>query len=131
VRGATSPKGGAGSRAIPAPRTGEVRRDGSLTLYDWELFQRGVPASDLSPAVTGLGNGDMYRQMAACYLDACGRTGEALPWFVDTLARDIVLAKVAAVARLLGAHADAVARVPGDGIMWLVEHVPAWVRCLR
>jgi hypothetical protein len=47
------------------------------------------------------------------------------------LVRDIALAKVAAVTRLLRAHADAVARVPGDAIMWLVERVPVWVQRLR
>jgi hypothetical protein len=81
--------------------------------------------------VAGLGGGDTYRQLAARYLDAWGQAGEALPWSVDTLARDIALAKVAAVTMLLRAHADMVARVPGDAITWLVEHVPSWVQSLR
>jgi hypothetical protein len=108
-----------------------VRRDGGLALYDWELFRRGVPASDLAPAIAGLGDGDRYRQIAARYLDAWGRAGEALPWSLDTLARDVALAKVAAVTMLLRAHADASARVPGDYITWLVASAPSWVQSLR
>ena len=52
-------------------------------------------------------------------------------WALDTLARDIALAKVAAVTMLLRAHADAVARVPDDYIMWLIERIPSWVQSLR
>jgi aminoglycoside phosphotransferase (APT) family kinase protein len=114
-----------------SPPNWGVRRDGSLALYDWELFRRGVPASDLAPAVAGLGAGDAYRQIAACYLDEWGRAGDTLPWSLDMLARDIALAKVAAVVMLLRAHADAVARIPGGYITWLVASVPSWIQSLR
>jgi hypothetical protein len=50
---------------------------------------------------------------------------------VDTLARDIALAKVAAVTLLLQAHVEAVARVPSDVLTWIVARVPAWVQRLR
>jgi aminoglycoside phosphotransferase (APT) family kinase protein len=114
-----------------SPPNWGVRRDGSIALYDWELFRRGVPASDLAPAVAGLGDGDTYRQLAARYMAAWDRAGEALPWSADTLARDIALAKVAAVTLLLRAHVDAVARLPSDVLTWLVAHVPGWVQRLR
>jgi aminoglycoside phosphotransferase (APT) family kinase protein len=114
-----------------SPPNWGVRRDGGLALYDWGLFRRGVPASDLAPAIPGLGDVDQYRQIAARYLDAWGGAGEVLPWSLDMLARDVALAKVAAVTMLLRAHADAVARVPTDYITWLVGRVPSWVQSLR
>jgi aminoglycoside phosphotransferase (APT) family kinase protein len=114
-----------------SPPNWGVCRDGGLALYDWELFRRGVPASDLAPAIAALGDGEQYRQIAARYLDAWGRAGEALPWSLDTLARDVALAKVAAVTMLLRAYADASARVPGDHITWLVASAPSWVQSLR
>ena len=113
-----------------SPPNWGVRGDGSLALYDWELFRRGVPAGDLAPTVPGLGDMDKFRQVAAGYLEEWGRSGEVLPWSLDELGRDIAVAKVATVAMLLRAHADNVARVPGDFVARLVEAVPPWVRSL-
>ena len=113
-----------------SPPNWGVRADGSLVLYDWELFRRGVPAGDLPPTVPGLGDADKFRQVAARYLEEWGRLGEDLPWSLDELARDIAVAKVANVAMLLAAYADKTARVPDDYAARLVEAVPPWLRSL-
>jgi aminoglycoside phosphotransferase (APT) family kinase protein len=107
-----------------------VRPDGTVALYDWELFRPGVPAADLAPAVPGLGRTDMFRRMAARYLAEWQRSGETLPWSLDALTRDIALAKLATVVMLLAAHAEGRARVPEDHVARLVEAVPQWLKAL-
>jgi hypothetical protein len=110
-----------------SPPNWGVRPDGTLALYDWELFRRGVPAGDLAPVVPGLGNPQMFRQIAAAYRAEWERSGEVLPWSLDALARDIALAKLATVVMLLAAHAEGRARVPEDHIARLLAAVPPWL----
>jgi aminoglycoside phosphotransferase (APT) family kinase protein len=111
-----------------SPPNWGVRPDGTVALYDWELFRPGVPASDLAPVVPGLGDPDEFRRVAADYLAECDRSGEPLPWTLDALTRDVALAKLATVVMLLAAHAEGRARIPEDHIAWLVAAVPSWLQ---
>lgn len=110
-----------------SPPNWGVRSDGSLALYDWELFRRGVPAGDLAPAVPGLPAPTHFRQMAAAYVAEWQRMDDTLPWSLEESARDIAVAKVATVAMLLSAYKDGTARVPDDFVERLVETVPPWL----
>jgi hypothetical protein len=110
-----------------SPPNWGLRADGSPALFDWELFRRGVPASDLAPAVPGLPAPEQFRLAAAAYLAAWRDMGEALPWSLDELARDVAVAKVATVVMLLSAHATNAARVPDHYIAWLLADVPPWL----
>jgi hypothetical protein len=114
----------------PSPPNWGVRGDGSAVLYDWELFRRGLPATDVAITVAGLGDTEKYRLAAGSYLEEWSRVGGGLPWTAETIARDIAVAKVGTVVMLLRAHADGAARVPAEHVAWLVEAVPGWVRSL-
>jgi hypothetical protein len=113
-----------------SPPNWGVRTDGSLALFDWELFRPGVPASDLAPAVPGLPMPEHFGRMAAAYVAEWQRKGDTLPWSPDELARDIAVAKVATVVMLLCAYQDGTARVPDDFVARLVEIVPPWLTSL-
>jgi aminoglycoside phosphotransferase (APT) family kinase protein len=107
-----------------------VRPDGTLALFDWELFRRGVPAGDLAPVVPGLGDADMFRLLATRYVDQWQRSGELLPWSLDALTRDIALAKLSTVVMLLAAYVQQRARVPDAHVARLVTAVPPWLNAL-
>jgi len=113
-----------------SPPNWGLRHNGELVLYDWELFRRGLPASDLAPTVPGLGDPGKFRRAAALYLEEWRAMGDPLPWSLDALARDIALAKIGTVVMLLRASADGTARVPDDYVARLVEAVPPWLRGL-
>lgn len=112
-----------------APNWG-LRADGSLVLFDWELFRPGMPATDLAITVVGLGDRDKYAAAASAYLDVWAAWGESLPWTQAQLTRDIAIAKAETVIHLLSAHATSSARVPEQTITWLVETVPGWLHGL-
>jgi hypothetical protein len=111
----------------PNPLNWGLRADGSLVLFDWELFGPGTPASDLAVVIPGLGNIAHYATVANCYVDHWSCQPEALPWTNTQLARDIALAKIASVVRLLAAHADGSVRVGEALVAWLVDQAPAWI----
>ncbi len=113
-----------------SPPNWGVRRDGSVALYDWELFRRGVPAGDLATIVPGLGDTARFRLVAARYIEEWGQGTDPLPWTLDELARDIAVAKAATVVMLMRAYVDNLARVPDDYITRLVEAFPPWVHAL-
>ena len=107
-----------------------MRPDGTLVLYDWELFRRGVPAVDLAITVVGLGDRARYAALAACYVDEWRTVGRSLPWSAGDLTRDIALAKAASVVHLLAAYTEGRMR-PREGLIpWLVEAVPPWMQQL-
>ena len=103
------------------------RADGSPVLFDWELFGPGTPAIDLAIVIPGLGNAGQYAAVAESYVALWSQPSDRLPWTVEQLARDIALAKVASVVRLLAAHADGAARVGEALVTWLVDQAPAWL----
>ncbi len=110
-----------------SPPNWGARADGSLALFDWELFRPGLPASDLAPAVPGLAAPAAFQAMAGAYLEACARLRFEVPWSASELARDIVAAKAATVVMLLRAHVTGTARVPEEYVANLVATFPAWV----
>lgn len=113
----------------PNPTNWGVRANGTLVLYDWERFQRGIPATDLAITVAGLGDRGTYAELAAGYATAWP-SDEALPWSVETLARDIALAKVATVIEFICLYAEGAVR-PVDGLIpALRERVPPWIHAL-
>lgn len=114
----------------PSPPNWGLRADGSVVLFDWELFRPGVPASDLAPSVPGLGSVQGFRQAARGYLEACRALNVAVPWSEDELARDVAVAKVATVVLLLRESTNGEARVPAELVATLVERVPGWLRSL-
>jgi hypothetical protein len=107
-----------------------VRGDGTVVLYDWELFRRGVPATDPAITVPGLGDTAKYADAAACYLEEWSDIGGLLPWSHARLARDIALAKVEAVVSLLHAHATTAVHVPEATTAWLSDEAPARMESL-
>jgi hypothetical protein len=80
--------------------------------------------------VPGLGDAPAFREVAAAYRAEWGRSGEALPWSLEALARDVALAKLATVVMLLAANAEGRARVPEEHVVRLVAAVPAWLNTL-
>jgi aminoglycoside phosphotransferase (APT) family kinase protein len=114
----------------PNPSNWGVRRDGSLTLFDWELFRRGTPPVDLAIIVAGLGDVERYEQVAACYIDCRHDLNGAARWPPQRLARDIALAKVWSVAALLSRLDQGESRVPDTLRAYLAEHIPPWIRGL-
>jgi hypothetical protein len=111
-----------------SPPNWGVRGDGSLVLYDWELFRRGTPAGDLAPATPGLPDVAGFSGRAAAYVNAW--EDNDLPWSARDLALDAAVAKVQTVVMLLAAQASGTAEVPPETIAWLVDQVPAWLRSL-
>ncbi|HET7738367.1 MAG TPA: phosphotransferase [Tepidiformaceae bacterium] len=110
----------------PSPPNWGRRDDGSVALFDWELFRPGVPAHDLAPAVPGLARPPAFSAMALAYAAAAASQGITLPWTPGDLARDTVIAKIATVMVLLAAHARATARVPQDYVDDVVRRFPEW-----
>jgi aminoglycoside phosphotransferase (APT) family kinase protein len=110
----------------PNPRNWGLRADGSPALFDWEMFGPGVPATDLAIIIPGLGDADAYAAAADCYR-AAWDAPQPLPWTSEHLARDIAIAKVASVVRLLHAHASGAARVDDQLVVWLVTAMPPWL----
>jgi hypothetical protein len=114
----------------PNPLNWGVRADGTLALFDWELFGPGTPAIDLGILVPGLGAPAQFAAIAAGYRAAWPASAPPLPWDAATLARDSLLTKVASVARLLHAHAAGTALVADELVAWLVAAVPDWLATL-
>jgi aminoglycoside phosphotransferase (APT) family kinase protein len=111
----------------PNPLNWGLRADGSLVLFDWELFGPGTPAIDLAIIIPGLGNAVQYAAVADYYVDLWACQPDPLPWTNAQLARNVALAKIASVVRLLAAHADGSARVGDELVSWLVNKTPAWI----
>lgn len=111
----------------PKPRNWGLRADGTPVLFDWERFAPGVPAIDLAIVVPGLGTPTDYANVAAAYLDA---SEASLLWNIDSLARQIAVAKVATVVQLLHGHATGSAQVSNDLLRWLHANAPAWIRMI-
>ncbi|HZU77282.1 MAG TPA: phosphotransferase [Dehalococcoidia bacterium] len=111
----------------PNPLNWGERADGTLVLYDWELFRRGVPATDLAITIAGLGNAEAYQALAGRYIDAWPDDAGPLPWTRDALAQDVGLAKVASVVDFLSLYARGAVHATEGLIDWLIESVPAWV----
>jgi Ser/Thr protein kinase RdoA (MazF antagonist) len=101
-----------------------VRADGGLVLFDWELFRPGLPAADLAPAVSGLGDSTAFRRCAAAYSEFAPFD---LPWTIEDLAQDIALAKVTTVVMMLAAAATGRAQVPAETVRFLTDAVPDWL----
>jgi aminoglycoside phosphotransferase (APT) family kinase protein len=114
----------------PNPLNWGQRDDGSPVLFDWELFGPGTPAIDLAIIIPGLGHAEQYAETAECYVEHWARQSAALPWTSAVLARDIALAKIASVVRLLAAHADGSARVNDELVTWLIDQAPARIDTL-
>lgn len=114
----------------PSPPNWGVRQDGTLALFDWELFRQGVPATDIAITVPGLGDREKFRRAAVRYLEAPDLADVSFPWELEVLVRDTAVAKVGTVVMLLGAHAEGNARVPEEHVARLVDAVPRWLRSL-
>lgn len=113
-----------------SPRNWGQRPNGELVLFDWELFRRGMPASDLAPAVPGLPERSEFAAAARAYAAAWRESGEELPWPITAFKRDIAVAKVRTLVMLLAAHTRGLARVPDDYVASLVARTPAWLEDL-
>jgi hypothetical protein len=111
----------------PNPLNWGLRADGSRVLFDWELFGPGTPAIDLAIVIPGLGNVAQYAAVVDCYVEFWACQPDTLPWTNAQLARNIALAKIASVVRLLAAHADGSARVGAELVAWLVDKAPTWI----
>ena len=114
----------------PNPLNWGERADGSLVLFDWELFRRGLPATDLAIIVGGLGDANAFADLAERYRAAWPAETKALPWDVRALARDIALAKVRTVVDVLARAARGTLQPTAGLIPRLVELVPDWVAAL-
>jgi hypothetical protein len=135
----------------PSPPNWGRRADGTLALFDWELFRPGVPATDLAITVPGLPSREMFALAAEAYL-AClsGERGAALgtsiadqparslpvaaltrlPWSSEELVEQMCVAKVGTVVAMLAAQATGLARVPEETVSSLVRTVPGWMETL-
>jgi aminoglycoside phosphotransferase (APT) family kinase protein len=111
----------------PSPPNWGRRTDGSLALFDWELFRPGVPATDIAITVPGLPDVSMLEGAARRYLDAWSTFGEPLPWSLERFVRDMAVSKVGTVVVMMAAQATGAANVPADHIAALVATVPGWV----
>jgi hypothetical protein len=110
-----------------------VRADGSLVLFDWELFGPGVPAIDLAVSVPGLGDKRAYALVAKAYLEARAAlvgASDDLPT-ADGLARMLAVAKAASVVQLCYASINGSAHVQRDLLDWLRDSFPAWVTAVE
>ena len=111
----------------PSPPNWGVRPDGSVAHFDWELFRPGTPAGDLAPVVPGLLEPSAFRRAADAYLEAASKQQLDVPWQPAELAKDIAVAKAAAVVMLLRAHATGAARVPEAYVSALLDALPGWL----
>jgi hypothetical protein len=102
-----------------------LRDDGSIVLFDWERFCRGMPALDLAITASGLCSMDAFRQVAAGYSTAAHLPPEA----VEQLAREIAVAKVWSVVEFLANHAGRGGRTEAT-VAWVVQQFAGWVRQL-
>jgi hypothetical protein len=103
------------------------RADGTLVLFDWELFRWGVPATDLAIVIAGLGDAATYQAVATRYCAVWPASAATLPWTATELARDIALAKVWTVVDFLGLVSAGLSR-PSEGLLpRLIEIAPPWV----
>ena len=136
----------------PSPPNWGRRADGTLALFDWELFRPGIPATDLAITVPGLPSREMFALAAEAYL-AClsGERGAAqgtsiadeparslpvaaltgLPCSSEELVEQMCVAKVGTVVAMLAAQATGRARVPEATVRMLMESVPAWLETLH
>lgn len=108
----------------PNPLNWGVRDDGSVALFDWELFGPGATAIDLAVTVPGLGDRTAYRLTAVEY---AGVRKSASGATVDSLARQIALAKIASVVGLVHGSVTGTARVSDGLLEWIREQFPALV----
>ncbi len=108
----------------PNPRNWGLRAGGSPALFDWELFGPGIPATDLAIIVPGLGTPANFADVAAAYINSLDGASH---WSVETLARQVAIAKVATIIQLLDGHSTGSANVSNELLAWLADTVPAWV----
>lgn len=110
----------------PNPTNWGLRKDGTLVLYDWERFGSGSPALDLAITVPGLGDDDVFHRVASVY---AGEVIEgSIPPQVESLSRDMRLAKAWSVTELLSGHAENSLTDARDIAGWLVCSFPDWLR---
>jgi hypothetical protein len=117
----------------PNPANWGLRAGGGVVLYDWERYGRGTPALDLAITVPGLGDAGAFRLVATRYADIASASIDPGPdpGPVETLERDIGLAKVWTVVEFLatlGPTTDDRAATVAD---WLASSVPDWIRLVH
>lgn len=108
----------------PNPTNWGLREDGSLVLFDWERFGYGTPALDLAISVGGMGNKEIFRQIAASYLkEQPDQTDSS----IEELAQDIAIAKIWSVLEYLSFFA----RLKSfETLNYLIQHFEEWVKTL-
>ncbi|MGH2608467.1 MAG: phosphotransferase family protein [Tepidiformaceae bacterium] len=109
----------------PSPPNWGRRADGTLALFDWELFRPGVPATDLAITVPGLPTREMFALAAEAYVALPESAG--LAWSPADLVEQMCVAKVGTVVAMLAAQASGRARVPKATVAWLIEGLPGWL----
>jgi hypothetical protein len=107
------------------------RADGSLVLFDWERCRRGLPATDLAILIGGLGDSEVYADLARRYRVAWRDNARALPWSSEDLARDIAVAKALTVVEFLALAARGAVRPAAGLFPWLVDAAPSWLHAIR
>lgn len=112
----------------PSPANWGRREDGSLALFDWELFRLGLPAIDIAITVSGLAGKEAFQAAALLYRRQWSETAsEELPWSLDEMVEDMTLAKLWTAVAMLAAQAQGSARVPSIYIERLVAQLPGWI----
>jgi aminoglycoside phosphotransferase (APT) family kinase protein len=112
----------------PSPPNWGRRADGSLALFDWELFRTGVPATDLAISIPGLPAPEDFARAAGIYVAEWLRSSDGpLPWNEAELAADMTIAKAWTVVALLSGHRRGRARVPQGYVEDLVAALPNWL----
>ncbi|HEY0735312.1 MAG TPA: aminoglycoside phosphotransferase family protein [Herpetosiphonaceae bacterium] len=110
----------------PNPANWGLRADGSIVLFDWERLGLGAPALDLAISVPGLGRPADFQAVAAGYLAHDSTPTQPDRSLVDTLAREIAIAKTWNVVEFLSMAASGdlaiQSRIPA-----LVQALPAWL----
>jgi hypothetical protein len=115
----------------PSPPNWGRRRDGTLVLFDWELFRPGCPAHDLAPFVPGLQPRRSFTLAAEAYVRAWEKAHGGFPWTASELAAQTIAAKAATVVALLNAHATGAANIPAAYLADVLATFPSWLEAMR
>jgi thiamine kinase-like enzyme len=113
----------------PNPTNWGVRYDGTVVLYDWERFGRGIPAIDLAITVPGLGEIVTFRAVADRYLSRQTDFPSQAISSRTALVHDMVVAKTWTVIEYLSGYSRGIL-ARSTTIDMLVQQLPPWLESM-